>query len=37
VYQSLRNAVLEVNGSMQTAEAVASSAVTSAIDINAWC
>ncbi|KAG6578183.1 Pyruvate kinase [Phytophthora cinnamomi] len=35
VYQSLRNAVLEVNGPMQTAEAVASSAVKTAIDINA--
>ncbi|KUF96458.1 Cellulose synthase 3 [Phytophthora nicotianae] len=35
VYQSLRNAVLEVNGPMETAEAVASSAVKTAIDINA--
>ncbi|KAG2830304.1 hypothetical protein PC112_g7752 [Phytophthora cactorum] len=35
VYQSLRNAGLEVNGPMETAEAVASSAVKTAIDINA--
>ncbi|CAI5726696.1 unnamed protein product [Peronospora destructor] len=35
LYQALRNAVLEVNGPMQTDEAVASSAVKTAIDIDA--
>ncbi|CAI5714277.1 hypothetical protein KXD40_008179 [Peronospora effusa] len=35
LYQALRSAVLEVNGPMQTDEAVASSAVKTAIDIDA--
>ncbi|CAI5723311.1 unnamed protein product [Peronospora destructor] len=35
LYQALRNAVLEANGPMQTDEAVASSAVKTAIDIDA--
>ncbi|RLN93209.1 hypothetical protein BBJ28_00023490 [Nothophytophthora sp. Chile5] len=35
LYQALRNSVLETNGAMSTQEAIASSAVKTAIDINA--
>ncbi|RLN46744.1 hypothetical protein BBJ28_00023664 [Nothophytophthora sp. Chile5] len=35
LYQALRNSVLEANGAMSTQEAIASSAVKTAIDINA--